>query len=271
MKKFFQIFFFLFSAIIIAQDEHEEYSAFDFKKNSNQKILIDKTKLRISPELNANILDSLQINQDVKILSRTNKLTKIGERNAPWFKISYNKNGSNNEGYIWGGNIALGYRKYKNIQFLFGIASTQKVKNVENNYFHNEMIARLVAIKDSKVISEKSFEMGNSENLEAYGFEIINNKNLKNVEIILKTMVSGAACGVPTYEQYLFWTNNSFYKLPRTMSVGDADVYSYSEEFQFFKNGRIVMQIEQYEKDENEKVKTSKNSKTYFWDGKNLK
>ena len=67
MKKIFQIFFFLISIIIFSQEESEEYSVFNFEKNTFQKILIDKTKLRINPELNATILDSLQINQEVKI------------------------------------------------------------------------------------------------------------------------------------------------------------------------------------------------------------
>lgn len=270
MIKVFQIFFLVFSIFIFSQEE-EMYSAFNFENNTVQKILIDKTKLRANSELDATILDSLRVNQEVKILSRTKGLTKIGERDAPWFKISYNKNGISNEGFVWGGNIALGHRKYKDIQFLFGIASTQKVKNVGNNDFHNEIIARVVAIKDSVVISERNFEMGSSENLEAYGFEIINNKNLKNVEFIVKAMVTGAACGIPTYEQYFFWTNNSFYKLPRLMIVGDADVYHHSEGFSFYKNGKVVLNTEESEIDENEKEKTSKKSKIYFWDGEKLK
>ncbi len=276
MKKIFQIFFFLISIIIFSQEESEEYSVFNFEKNTFQKILIDKTKLRINPELNATILDSLQINQEVKILSRTKELTQIGERNAPWFRISYDKNGKTNEGYIWGGNLALGHRKYKDIQFLFGVASTQKIKDKDNDSFHDEIIARIIAIKDEKVISERNFEMGNSENLISYGFTFIENKNLKNVDFIIQTYVSGEACAIPTYDQYFFWTNNSFYKLPKLTSVSDAGVFHHEELYVFpnlkkVKANTILKTIEESQTDENEKTKTSKNFKIYFWNGTKLK
>lgn len=276
MKKIFQIFFFLFSIIIFSQEESEEYSAFNFEKNTFQRILIDKTKLRINPELNTLILDSLPINQEVKILSRTKKLTKIGERNAPWFKISYDKNGKTNEGYIWGGNLALGHRKYKDIQFLFGVVATQKIKDKDYNSYHDETIARVIALRENTVISERNFEMGSSENLNSFGFTFIENKNLKNVDFIIKTYVSGDACAIPTYDQYFFWTNNSFYKLPKLMSVSDAGIFHYEESYIFpnlkkVKANTILKIIEKSETDENDKTKTSKKTKTYFWDGKVLK
>ena len=66
MKRFFQVFFFLFSIIIFSQEENEEYSVFNFEKNTSQKILIDKTKLRTTPDVNSVVLDSLDINQEIK-------------------------------------------------------------------------------------------------------------------------------------------------------------------------------------------------------------
>lgn len=271
MKNLLSIFVLIFFQILYCQEENEMYSSFNFEKNSIQKILSDKTKLRENPDLNAPILDSLDISQNIKIISRTNELTKIGERNAPWFKISYDKNGTSGEGFIWGGNIALGHRKYKGIQFLFGIASTQKIKNKDFDDEHDEMIAKIVALKDNQVISERNFEMGTAENLAGYSFKILENQGLKNVDIILHTLVSGEACGIPTYEQYFLWTKNSFYKLPKLMSVGDADIFSHSEEYLFQKSGKIILKTVEAEFDDNEKEKTSKKSKTYIWDGESLK
>ena len=270
MKKLLHLVFLLSFYFGFSQSE-EEYSSFHFELGSHQKILVSNTKVRKCPELGTVVIDSLSPGNDIKIIYRTPQNFKIGERHAPWFKVSYEKNGTPTEGYIWGGNIALGHRKYNDVQLLFGIASTQKIKNKGSEGDYNEMIARVVALKDNQVISERNFEMGNSENLSGYGFKIIENQKLKNVDFIVAAMVSGEACGVPTYEQYFLWSHNSLVKLPRLMSVGDADVYSYSEEFQFFKNGKIMMKIEQYEKDENNKETTKKTSKTYFWDGKELK
>ena len=157
-----------------------------------------------------------------------------------------------------------------------GIASTQKVKDEIGNDFHNEIIARIIALKDQKVISERNFEMGSSENLNSYGFKILENKNLKNVDFIIHTYVSGDACAIPTYDQYFFWTNNSFYKLPKLTSVSDAGIFHYEESYIFpnpkkVKANTILKIIEKSETDENDKTKTSKKNKTYFWDGKNLK
>ena len=118
--------------------------------------------------------------------------------------------------------------------------------------------------------------MGNSENLQSYGFTFIENKNLKNVDFIIQIYVSGDACAIPTYNQYFFWTNNRFYKLPRLMSVSDAGAFHYEELYIFpnlkkVKPNTILKTTEESETDENEKTKTSKKSKIYFWDGKSLK
>ena len=269
MKSLFSIFALILFQIVFSQEGNEVFSSFDFEINSTQKILSDKTKLRESPNLNAIVLDSVDVNQDVKIISRTQELTKIGERNAPWFRISYSKNGIAREGYVFGGNIALGHRKYKDIQFLFGMSSTQKIK--KDDFEYDELVAKIIALQDHQVIAERSFGMGNSENLAFYSFKISENPGLKNVDVILQTLVSGEACGIPTYEQYFLWTNHSFYPLPKLMNVGDADVFWHSEEFSFQKNGKIILKTKEYEKDENEKETTSEKSKTYFWDGESLK
>ena len=191
MKKLLHLVFLLSFYFGFSQSE-EEYSSFHFELGSHQKILVSNTKVRKFPELGTVVIDSLSPGNDIKIIYRTPQNFKIGERHAPWFKVSYEKNGTPTEGYIWGGNIALGHRKYNDVQLLFGIASTQKIKNKGSEGDYNEMIARVVALKDNQVISERNFEMGNSENLSGYGFKIIENQKLKNELVVAQKKVNAA-------------------------------------------------------------------------------
>lgn len=88
--------------------------------------------MRQDPGVNAQIVDSLQTNQQVMILKKENLVLKLGERNANWYKISYQKGENTQEGYIWGGNLCVGYRNKNGYDFLLAFPKplTEKTKNI---------------------------------------------------------------------------------------------------------------------------------------------
>ncbi|NPA08507.1 MAG: SH3 domain-containing protein [Chlorobi bacterium] len=274
MKTFFTILFVFVVQIFSAQEDDYAYAngVFDFEENKTQKIFTDWTRIRQSPNISSPVLDSLQSNQQILILKKDETILKLGERRANWYKISYQKGDTTSEGYVWGGNLAVGYRNKNGYDFLFGLTKTLAKKDPGFHTTIQQNYASVKVMEGNTLIDEVSFETGSGESLSYGSFALESNHKLKNVELTLKATVSGEACGVPSYDQYILFRNKKLITLPQLMSVGDADVYYHSEEFVFpnDKGGipnAFIFKMEEMEKDEKDREKKKKATKTYVWDG----
>ncbi|WP_210149885.1 SH3 domain-containing protein [Chryseobacterium scophthalmum] len=275
MKPFITVLFLCIIQFFSAQEEDYEYAngVFHFEENKTQKIFTDFTRIRQSPNVNAQILDSLQTNQQILILKQDETILKLGERRANWYKISYQKGDKTSEGYVWGGNLCVGYRTKNGYDFLFGLTKTINKKDKEYpEIVIKQNIASIKMVEGNTLIDEVSFDTGSGESLSYGTFTIESNHKLKNVEFTLKAMVSGEACGIASYDQYVLVKDKKIIVLPQLMNVGDADVYYHSEQFVFpnDKGGipdAIIFKMEEMEKDEKEREKKKNASKTYLWNG----
>lgn len=279
MKTLFTVLFLLIVQIFSAQEENYEYAngVFHFEENKTQKIFTDWTRIRKSPNVNAQILDSLPTNQQILILKQDETILKLGERRANWYKISYQKGDKTSEGYIWGGNLAVGYRNKNGYDFLFGLTKTVNKKDKQYPEINiQQNIAAIKVMEGNTLIDEVSFETGSAESLSFGTFTIESNHKLQNVELTLKATVSGEACGIPSYDQYVLFKDKKLIALPQLMNVGDADIYYHSEEFVFpnDKGGvpnAFIFKMEEMEKDDRDREKKKRTSKTYLWDGNSYK
>ncbi|MNU15587.1 hypothetical protein D3C71_37240 [compost metagenome] len=275
MKPFITVLFLCIIQFFSAQEEDYEYAngVFHFEENKTQKIFTDFTRIRQSPNVNAQILDSLQTNQQILILKQDETILKLGERRANWYKISYQNGDKTSEGYVWGGNLCVGYRTKNGYDFLFGLTKTINKKDKEYpEIVIKQNIASIKMVEGNTLIDEVSFDTGSAESLSYGTFNIESNHKLKNIEFTLKAMVSGEACGIPSYDQYVLVKDKKMIVLPQLMNVGDADVYYHSEQFVFpnDKGGipdAFIFKMEEMEKDEKEHEKKKNASKTYLWDG----
>jgi len=279
MKFFFTALFLFVLQIFHAQEENDTYAngVFEFEENKTQKIFTDWTRIRQSPNINAPVLDSLQTNWQVLVLKKNETILKLGERRANWYKISYQKGDKTSEGYVWGGNLAVGYRNKNGYDFLFGLTKTINKKDKQYPEINiQQNIAAVKVAEENALIDEVSFETGSGESLSYGTFTIESNHKLQNVELTLKATVSGEACGIPSYEQYILFSNKKLIPLPQLTNVGDADVYYHSEEF-IFPNDKggvpnaFIFKMEEMEKDDNDREKKKRSSKTYVWDGNSYK
>lgn len=273
MKTFFTILFVFVVQIFSAQEDDYVYAngVFDFEENKTQKIFTDWTRIRQSPNITSPVLDSLQSNQQILILKKDETILKLGERRANWFKISYQKGDTTSEGYVWGGNLCVGYRNKNGYDFLFGLTKTLAKKNPDFDGTIQQNYASVKVMEENTLIDEVSFETGSGESLSYGSFAMESNHKLKNVELTLKATVSSEACGIPSYDQYILFRNKKLIALPQLMSVGDADVYYHSEEF-IFPNDKggipnaFIFKMEEMEKDDRDREKKKKATKTYVWD-----
>ncbi|WP_353150707.1 SH3 domain-containing protein [Chryseobacterium sp.] len=273
MKTLWTALFVLMLQFFTAQ-ENEVYAdgVFGFEENKLQKIFTDWTRVRKEPNVSSQIMDSLQTNQQVMILKKEEGVLRLGERGANWYKISYQKGDVISEGYVWGGNLCVGYRNKNGYDFLFGLSKTIDKKNKEFNTVEKQNIAGVKAMEGNTLIDEVYFDTGRGEELSYATFNIESNHKLQNVELTLKAMVSGEACGVASYDQYILFKDKKLIALPQLMNVGDADVFYHNEEY-IFPNDKggipnaFIFKMEEMEKDDKDREKKKRSSKTYRWNG----
>lgn len=273
MKSLFAVLFLFIIQFFSAQEEDLYVNGvFNFEENKTQKIFTDRTRIRQEPDVNSYISDSLQTNQQILILKKEKAILKLGERSSNWYKISYQKDNKTFEGYLWGGNLCIGYRNKNGYDFLFGLTKTVNKKNPDFEGNIQQNYASVKILDGNILIDEVTFETGSGESLSYAAFDIESNHKLKNIDLTLKATVSGEACGIPGYGQYILLKDKKLIALPQLMNVGDADVYYHSEEF-IFPNDKggilnaFIFKMEEMEKDENDMEKKKKASKTYLWNG----
>lgn len=271
---------FLLTLQLFTAQENEVYAdgVFNFTENKNQKIFTDWTRVRKEPGVNAQILDSLRSNQQIMILKKeeTVPVLQLGERRANWYKISYQKDDLVSEGYVWGGNVCVGYRNKNGYDFLFGLSKTVDRKIKDLNEPEKQNIAGIKVMEGNTLIEEIYFDTGRGEELSTASFNIESNHKLQDVEFTLKAMVSGEACGIAEYDQYVLYKEKKLIALPQLMNVGDAGVYYHSEEYVFpnDKGGipnAFILKVEDMETDDKDREKKKRSSKTYLWNGSSYK
>ncbi|RXM49686.1 MULTISPECIES: SH3 domain-containing protein [unclassified Chryseobacterium] len=271
---------FLLTLQLLTAQENEVYAdgVFNFTENKNQKIFTDWTRVRKEPGVNAQILDSLQSNQQITILKKeeTIPVLQLGERKANWYKISYQKGEIMTEGYIWGGNLSVGYRNKNGYDFLFGLSKTVDRKNKSLNEIEKQNIAGIKVMEGNTLIEEIYFDTGRGEELSTASFNIESSHKLQDVEFTLKAMVSGEACGIAAYDQYILYKDKKLIALPQLMNVGDAGAYYHSEEYVFpnDKGGipnTFILKVEDMETDDKDRETKKRSSKTYLWNGSSYK
>lgn len=276
MKSIFVLFAVFMIQIFSAQEEIYANGVFSFEDNKTQKIFTDYTRVRALPKIDSQILDSLKTNHSILILQKNEKILMLGERSANWYKISYQKDNKTSEGYIWGGNLAIGTINKNGYDFLFGISKTVDKKDEKFKQTYKQNLAGIKVLEKNILIDKISFETGSGESLSYGTFITESNHKLQNVDFTLKASVSGEACGIAGYDQYVLFKDKKLIALPQLMNVGDADIYHHSEEF-IFPNDKggmpnaFIFKMEEMEKDENDKEKVKSLSRTYIWNGSSYK
>lgn len=278
MKIIYIIILGFFSLGLQAQDEvayafvdNNETSNWVFKheKGDEVKVFVDETKVRDLPNLSASTtIDILPENKSIKIIEVTGAVTTLGERAADWFRVSYD----GKTGFIWGGNLAIGYYKSGETEFLFGVPSTENLIN-SDQIPYTQLMASVKYFKNGNLIDEKKFQAGTSDNLSGQSFTVQKATKLKNINFTINALVSGEACGIPTYEQNFLVDNNQLINVLTTVSVSDAGIYYHSESIEFpskdnkLKDQFLYIVEEAESEDENVKPKGEKITTTYNWDG----
>lgn len=246
-------------------------SVFNLQKNEIVKVYVDKTKIRELPTLTSKVVDSVSHNQSLKIIEVTGAITQLGERSANWLRVSYNKK----TGFIWSGNLAISQFSKDGIEILFGIPSTETKTNPDN-ISYKSLVGGVKYFKNGNLVSEKNFDAGTTDNLSAHSLTVEKAVRLKNIDYTINAMISGEACGIPTYEQTFFLSKDDLILLPKTESVAEGGIFYDSESIEIPSldnklNNQFYFIREKGTTDDNDVTTGEKTKSLYQWDGQDFK
>ncbi len=244
---------------------------YEFNENTRTFIFGDNARVRKDPEIkSSNVIDSLPIGEEITIIKKTAVDLTVEGYKAPWYRISYKKNNSISEGYVWGGLLSIGFARDKEKLFLAGIKKYHPGKG-----FTGE--CRLI-IK-GKVLSAIPFEphyMPDGNNGGYYGYsvstEIHGSRGLDGLKCVLKFFFNYEACGYPRGNVWIGCTDNKLYYIGKDTSVSEAGVFHVEEKFIFPDenknvNKEIILVKENYDFDEHIKdyKLTERKEQKFFW------
>lgn len=262
-----------------AQD-NDYYSSFSqFENECTDKtalpLLADKVNIRQTASSKGEIVATLPIGTMVTLKSKSDKNHSMNGHTAPWYEVSFSKDGKQLSGYVWGGLISEGFNSEINqsgdVKFVYGIEKVGKSK--EGMW---DVSIQLRAYKDGKELDKITFD--SPSYLTSFNqLTVFNDKGIKGIKNVLQCSFSGEACGVPSGDVYVFWNGTELQYVTTTNSFSDAPVFA--DETLIFptdidgKAGKIILKSEsgEYVEGKDEPEYDSRETKIFTWTGTALK
>lgn len=248
-----------------------------YLREGDSCIITMNGKSRSSPARNASKTDDLVIGEKVYIIEQGEQEEMIFGIKAPFCKVRYKKQDLWKEAYVWAGLLSLSFSKDKN-GMVYAVGARAFLPDEHSRCVKLGLL--LLDINHQLVYEQDMFfETGEQSFVES---KVLSPMGLTNVKSVFRVGFLGRACGIMTEYLYYAWTGREFIQLPSKRSMGDADIYGYSEELFFpleHRNGDnliIIRQKEyQYERFEvadqtsyDEFIKVTE--EWYRWDGKKV-
>lgn len=233
-------------ALNASADDTEYYGPYRFEPGSTQTIFSDTAYIRTSASGSAKAMDSLYAFETLKIVKQLNETLTLGRKTAPWYQVSFLRNGSPRLGYLWGGAMAVKAIKHMGTAFAAGLLSypdpaafSGDKGDKDLQYFNTFSIKAKSATATDEArfnISRESgyfYEQTDSNGVVTDKHWQASNGIPPGASFLVNFGMSGEACGIPTYTITAAWTGSNLIRLPMLESNGDGGEWSYEEEYMF--------------------------------------
>jgi hypothetical protein len=248
-----------------AQDiETHEY--FQIETNKTAYAFGDNINVRDAPNTTGKVVTQLKAGTSLKILDVAGDKLALRGIEVPWVKVQFLQNGKSQQGYIWSGLLALDRVVRDGFEFLLGLT------RIEDNVYFQEV--RIV--KQGTLLATKEYK-SNAEDGHEFGFEVLGNKGVPNINNVIRVYNYMPAC--------LHWTGFSIFLWDgKTLAYmgfegGTINVGESWDEIDFIfpedkggkqEEGWIVKKVIKGQEDEIGNSVETITTTVWVWDGKQL-
>lgn len=231
------------------------------------RLIGNKVRVRAKPDTKAETVAELSIGSEIIPTAQTEaKLSQDGVE-APWYKVSFSKEGQKTEGYIWGNLIAKSHAiSADGLVFLYGIGPGKKETGGYENYASQVRVAQNGKELAKLVIAEG---VGFSSRAEA---KVYGSRGFSGVSNIMSVHFMQEYCGGKGNTMYVFWNGKSLSLVHSTVDGADAPVYAMETlTFPDDKGGKADHLYVVREQGDHDNPKDKKIDKFWLkWNGKKL-
>ena len=183
---------------------------------------VESCYVKTEPNMNSTLIDTLCIGKEVVVKKSTDIDFEQNGVNVSWVEIEYQNNkGTISKGYLWKGNVALGYAKNKGHTFLTTIEKFETTKKDHETIFY---VTIKVLDANKKVLDEKTFPKFSGEST-YFENKVMGNFGLKHLQNIYRISFNGQACGIPSLLYYFGWNGKNIVALLENQSSADESYY----------------------------------------------
>lgn len=267
-------------ATLSAQDAPTAYiveDGYDFwhkQPGDTAYVFADVAYIRDYPSTRGRLLDSLTQETEVIIKSESYNNSFARGFEAPWYKVSYIKDGKRKEGFIWAGLLALG-RTVNNTGNVFSFGFLKREKETDYNF--PSYLLEVKCFDENNNLKSRNHYPAELNEQRYSEYKLLPNMGLAGLENIFRIGFLAESCGVPTIHYYFSWNGQEIIPMFDRQRVSDAGVFYYEETILFPSEHKldanlILKDIEEGEVIDDTAVdleykKTRKREK-FIWDGK---
>lgn len=246
-----------------------------FEQGSQPVVLIDEAPIYNQLDSNKLLQTKIPIGTPLTIIKRMEERVKINGFLTNWYQVAYTHQDSAQQGYIWGGHIAVNRavaKRDSSISFVYGIA---EIGMVDRGGYQDQSIRLQVNVyKNNQLLDGIEIEAAGNiytqTQLLATG-----NRGLRNVREVLELAFSDGYCGGVSAEAVIFWTGRKLHSV-RLLSNGFSDKKFSSQYFIYPSDaaGRSQLIIAKNESgiistQQRRKI-TQQTAQIYLWNGQEL-
>lgn len=188
-----------------AQNDYTFNSLYRSFEEGKSFYALRTSNVHAAPFITAAVLGNVSTGTIVRVEERMDEIFKIKGFRTNWYRIIFDNNGQLEEGYLWGGNIAM-YAFYAKenakVLFLYGVDHIGLVNR--GNYTEESIQLALYVLENKQLKDSVVFEAMGTLYTQTQG-RALGNKGLKSIKEIIEIAFSDGYCGGVAATVTVFW------------------------------------------------------------------
>jgi hypothetical protein len=188
-----------------AQNDYTFNSSYRSFKEGKSFYALRSSSIHVAPFVTATVLGKVRTGDVVRVEERMDEIFKVEGFRTNWYRITFDNKGQSEEGYIWGGNLAIGAfnaQEKEEVLFLYGVDHIGLVNR--GNYTEESIQLCLYTLLYGKVQDSVVFEAMGTLYTKTQG-RAYGNKGLDGVKEIIELAFSDGYCGGVAATVTIFW------------------------------------------------------------------
>ncbi len=209
-----------------AQEDYTFNSLYRSLEEGQSFYVLKPSRVHAAPFATAAVLGTLSTGVAIQVEERMDEMVKINGFRTNWYRIVFDHNGRLEEGYLWGGSIAVGAfvaKDNSNTLFLYGIDHIGIVNR--GNYTEESIHLILYALDNYQVKDSIVFEAMGTLYTQTQG-KALGNKGIKTIKEVIEVAFSDGYCGGVAATVTIFWDGNSLFYISLLSNGFSSETFS---------------------------------------------